>query len=136
MSLRNLKDATNIKTKALPDGIASIYTDGIDLGHSANGEWLAGVEFEIEAPILTTTELPDTKTMTYDVEMDTDPLFGSPTTLYAGMLVQTGAGAAGAAAASKRFALPANVERYVRVKASNSGAGDATGKSVTFQALH
>jgi len=47
------------------------------------------------------------------------------------VLVQTGAGGAGAAAATARFAIPSDCERYVRVTATNSGTGDASGASMT-----
>ena len=131
----SVQDAQLTKTKALPNGAATIYTDGIDLGVSANGRHLAQCELEISAPALATADLGDAATMKYSVEMDTDSAFGSATALFTDVLTQTGAGGAGAAAATKRVRLPSDVERYVRVKAVNSAAGDASDKSVTAKLL-
>ncbi len=123
-----LKDAVLEETKALPaTASASIYTAGIDLEKVASGLHLADCELEVSAPALTTTMLPDTKTMTYKVQMDNDSAFGSPTDLFPSAIVQTGAGGAGAAAVVKRYRLPTDVERYIRV-AATSGA-DVTDSS-------
>lgn len=133
MGLPNVKDAELIETKALPNGAASIYSDPIDLGAlSAAGARLHSGELLLSAPALATADLGDAATMTYDLQMDNDSAFGSPTTLIAGIIVQTGAGGAGAAAASARFRVPTNCERYVRAKATNSAAGDASDKSLTL----
>lgn len=132
-TLYAVKDNSLIKTKALPNGANTIYTDGIDLGSlSGRGARLADFELIIDAPALVVGDLADAATMKYTVETDDDSAFGSVTTLFADILVQTGAGGAGAAAASKRLRLPSNCERYVRIKAVNSGAGDASDKSVTM----
>lgn len=117
-------------TKALPNGAATIYTDGIDLGHSANGRPPAGIELLITAPALVVGDLANGDTMTYVVQHDTDSAFGTAVSLYGTVLTQTGAGGVGAAAATKRVALPSDVNRYVRVAATNSAAGDASDKSV------
>jgi len=130
-----LGDAELTVTKALPNGAATIYTDGIDLGVSDDGLHLADCELEISAPALATAELGDGDTIKYSVEMDNDSAFGSPTALFPDVLTQTGADAAGAAAATKRVRLPSDVERYIRVKAVNSAAGNASGKSVTASLL-
>lgn len=130
-----LRDELLKVTKALPNGAASIYTDGIDLGLSANGQLPPNVELLIEAPALVVGDLGNGDTITYVVEMDADSAFGSPTEVYGIVLTQTGAGGTGAAAASKRVALPSDCERYVRVKATNSAAGDASDKSVTATLL-
>lgn len=132
---KQLADAVLTVTKALPAEAAAIYTDGIDLGVSANGLHLAPCELLISAPALATGVLGDAATMTYAVQMDNDSAFGSPTTLYSAAIVQTGAGGAGAAAATKRLPIPSDVERYIRVSATNSAAGDASGSSVTAKLL-
>jgi len=127
-------DAALEKTKALPGGASSATTDGIDLGHGAQATHPAGLaELELEAPALATGELGDTETMTYIIEHDDNADFSAAATLNVGTLVQTGAGGAGAAAASERFRLPTDVKRYVRAKATNSAAGDASGKSMTLR---
>jgi len=131
-----VRDANFKKTKALPDGAVSVQTAGMDLGAlSGRGARLEEFELLITAPALTTAELPDTKTMKYDVQCDGDVNFGSPKTIAKEVLVQTGAGGAGAAAATARFRLPSDVEQYVRVQATNSGTGDASGKSMTAELL-
>lgn len=126
-----VKDKTLQQTKALSNGAGNTSIDGFDLGTSANADFLSGMELLIEAPALLTAELPDAQTMIYSVEHDTDPAFGSATVVATSVLVQTGAGGAGAAAASARFRLPTNVKRYVRVKATKGGSGNASGKSMT-----
>ena len=65
--------------------------------------------------------------MKYTVQMDDNANFNSPTDLYPDVLTQTGAGGAGAAAATKRLALPSNVETFIRLKIVKSSAGDASG---------
>lgn len=126
----SVKDANLIKTKALPNGTGSVNSDGIDLG-ALSGRGLRDFPCELllEAPALSATELPDTKTMTYKIQMDDNSAFGSPTDVAASFLVQTGS--TGAAGASKRWRIPTNCERYIRVVATNGGTGDASGKSLT-----
>lgn len=118
-------------TKALPNGAASIVSDAFHLGHSATGTFLTPCELVLEAPALAVGELANGATMTYELEHDTDPAFGTATTFDRQVIVQTGAGGAGAAAATKRVRLPTDVKPYVRVKATNSAAGNASGKSLT-----
>lgn len=128
---RQLKDAKYSVTTALPNGAATVASAGQDLDITTNADFQAGVELLIEAPALATADLPDTETMTYDVYHDTASGFGSETLLAGSVLIQTGAGGAGDAAASVRVALPSDVKRYIRVKATNSGAGDASDKDMT-----
>lgn len=124
-------DAQLVVTKALPNGAASVTTDGFDLGHGTTGDFLANCELVISAPALVVGDLADAATMTYIVQHDTDAAFGTVATLIDNALVQTGAGGAGAAAATATIRLPSTTKRHVRVKATNSGAGDASDKSVT-----
>jgi hypothetical protein len=132
----NVRDTELKKTKALPNGAATIYTDGIDLGAiTARGALLAQCELLISAPALVVGDLADTKTMKYDVQCDADSAFGSARTLALAVITQTGAGGAGAAAATARFRLPSDCERYLRVAATNDAAGDASDKSVTVELL-
>lgn len=128
-----VKDVALKVTKALPNGAASITTDGFDLGHSTRGDFLANCELLISAPAVTTTELGDTQTLTYHVEHDDDPAFGTVATLMSSVIVQTGAGGAGAAAATAYRRLPVDVKRYVRVKATKAGASNASTSSVTAE---
>jgi len=122
------------ESKALPNGTGTVYSDPIDLGN-VNGRPPAGIELKISAPALTTADLPDGETMLYQIQHAADAAFTSPASLYGVVLTQTGAGGAGAAAATKRIQPPSDCGRYVRVAATNSGAGDASDKSVTLDLL-
>jgi hypothetical protein len=138
MSLENkslVQDFDTQVSKALPAGAATIYTDGIDLGHTANGRVPPGTELIVNAPALVVGDLGNGATMTYVVQMDSDSAFGSPTSIYGTVLTQTGADGTGAAAATKRVALPSDCERYIRVAATNSAAGDASDKTLEVTLL-
>jgi len=128
-----LQDAALNVSKALPAGAAAVNSDGIDLRKSSLGAHLADVEFILTAPALATGDLGDTHTMTYKIQMDDDAAFGSPTDLMEDVIIQTGAGGAGAAGATYRFRVPSNVERYIRFVATASNADDASGKSATLE---
>ncbi len=128
-------DASLKVTKALPNGAATVYSDGIDLGISTRGDFLAQVELLLSAPAMATGVLGDAATMKYSIEHDDAEGFGTVAALQTDFLVQTGAGGAGAAAASKRFRFPTNVKRYVRIKAVNSAAGNASAVSLTAEVL-
>lgn len=124
-----LRDKTLTQTKALPNGAANTSTDGFDL-ETASGEFLANVELQLTVPALTVTEIADTQTIAYTVEMSAASNFGSTTTL--GTLVtSTGAGGAGCAAVAKSFRLPSTVQRYIRVKSTKTGASNASTASMT-----
>lgn len=123
------KDATLEVTLALPNGAAATNGTGIQVNPGPE-DFVAPCELVIEAPALTTAELPDAQTMTYKVQESADD--STYTDLEDGVLVQTGAGGAGDAAATERFRLPTDVKAYVRVVATNSGAGDASGSDVVY----
>ena len=126
-----LRDKTLIQTKALPNGAASTVTDGFDL-ETASGEFLADVELELDVPALTSTEVADTQTITYIVETSATSGFGSVTTL---LTVQTVTGSSGVAALNRRIRLPSTIQRYVRVKATKTGASNASTSSMTVSLL-
>ncbi len=130
-----LKDANLKGTQALPNGAANVSGAALDLGLTAFGDLLANVEFLLTAPALTTTEQPDAKTMTYDVIHSDNADLSSSVTMYPGVLVQTGAGGAGAAGATFTFRVPVDVKRYVGIKATGSAAGNSSTKSLTLEAL-
>ncbi|MCL4193983.1 MAG: hypothetical protein KJZ87_19755 [Thermoguttaceae bacterium] len=128
----NVKDASLVRSVALPNGANTVYSDGIDLGAlSGRGARLYEAELLIEAPALVTADLGDGATMKYSIQTDDDAAFGSPTVVAADVIVQTGAGGAGAAAQTYRWRIPTGCERHVRVRAVNSAAGDASDKSMT-----
>lgn len=128
---RNIRDASLMNTRALPNGAATVNSTGIDLELTSRSDFVAGAELLIEAPACNTTQLPDTQTLTYTVQHATDSGFSSPVTLFSGIL-QTGAGGAGAVAATKRVGIPSDVSRYVRLQIVKSGAGDATAAIATL----
>lgn len=132
---RNVRDAELIKTVALPDGASAVSTAGIDTMNGVRGDFVAAVECIITAPALAVGELANTETMIYDIQDDTDPAFGTPRDVVPSVLTQTGAGGAGAAAATKRVALPSDVQRYIRLKATNSDTLDASGEDATFEVV-
>lgn len=133
-----VQDKLLIQTAALSNGAGATQITGFDLGHNAArlGRNLADFELKIDAPALTTTLLPDAETMTYSIEHATDAAFTSPVVLHANVLQQLGAGGAGAAAASKRVRLPTDVLRFVRVKATKTGTGNASTVSMTVAMNH
>jgi len=116
--------------RALPNGIANVDSGTIDCGPGTPVGTL-----EIEAPVLTTGELPDAETMTYDIITDTTADFATPTTLVDDAITQTGAAGAGAALANYSAAMPAGAERYLKLNVANSGAGNASAKNARFSLL-
>lgn len=130
----NKRDANLKQTKALHSGAGSDSITGFDLGLTTKSDFVTPCELLLTAPALTTSALPDAGTMIYTVETDDNSSFSSATNLGT-ILTQTGAGGAGAAAATARWKPPTNVERYIRVKATKSGTGDASGVSMTVELL-
>lgn len=123
---RQMNDAKLVKSFALPNGAVTVNSTGIDLGHDALGDFLAGAEVIINAPALTVGELADTQTITYSLRHSDAADFSGDSELLGGLIVQTGAGGAGAAAAEKRVALPTDVKRYIRTRAVKAGASNAS----------
>lgn len=128
-----MRDAQLKQTLQLADDNTEVQSDPIDLGLTSRSDFVAHCEVLVTAPALATGELGDADTMTYAIEHDTDPEFGSKEVLFPQVIVQTGAGGAGAAAASKRVRLPSNVKRYIRLTAINSDNLDASAKSATLE---
>ncbi|WP_254512859.1 hypothetical protein [Anatilimnocola floriformis] len=132
-----LKDDALKATRVLPSA-ASTQVDGaaIALGHGAKGDFLAPVEFNVEAPALTTTMLPDTRTMSYSVIHSDNADLSSAVVLYPNVIVQTGAGAAGAAAVEQAIRLPVDVKANVGLRI-NSGASttDSSARTATLRPL-
>lgn len=131
----NVQDAKLARSVTLPNGANTTNSNGIDLEHGAQGEFLADAEFLIEAPALTTGELGDTQTITYSLRQSNAADFSGDSEVLGGLIVQTGAGGAGAAAASKRVRLPSDVQRYVRLRAVKTGASNASTKSGSLKLL-
>jgi len=130
-------DNNFVVTRALPAAASStVNSTSFDLGDA-----IAGVPFVttetinlvVIAPALTTTILPDTRTMTYTVQDSADDSsYAAIGTLAA--QVQTGAGGAGAATATYTFKLPPNTRRYIRLSiASGASTTDASATSAVFE---
>jgi hypothetical protein len=132
-----LKDEQVKNTRALP-AAASSTVDGaaLDLGHGSFGDFVAQVEFKLSAPAVNATMAPDTRTFTYSIIHSDNADVSSPTVLYASVIVQTGAGGVGAAAASYTCRLPVDVKRYVGARVvSGASTGDASSVAATLEAL-
>jgi hypothetical protein len=133
-----VQDSAVSVSRALPSAASTtVNSTGIQLqggGVKLNsGDFLANVEFVISAPALTTTMAPDTKTMTYNVVMSDKSDMSSPTTLIAGAIVQTGAGGAGAAAATYTFRVPVDVLNYLFLQVvSGANITDSSSLSATL----
>ena len=117
-------------TKALKNGAGDVSTDPIATGEDG-GELCYPHEFVISCPALTTAILGDGATMTYKVE-HSDSYSADFVTLIPAIALQTGASGAGAAAITRRFRLPSDVKKYVRITATNSASGNASTKSVSL----
>ncbi len=142
-SLPGLQDASLTLTLALPSAASTTVTSatGIDTGVTTGDAIQPGqIEFLLSAPALNTTQLPDTKTVTYNVIVSAASTLGTPTTMLAAVITQTGAGGVGAAAATYRFRLPSSLpgtaSRYVGFTAvTGSATGDCSASSATLKAL-
>jgi len=123
-------------TKALPAAAATAYTAAIDLGAvGSRDDFLANMEFEISIPA--TPSLVEAKTIIVDIQTDNDVAWGSALTIISNIITVTGAAeAAGGAAASARFRVPSDVERYIRAGATVlTAGGDNTAVSFTLKPL-
>lgn len=132
-----MADAKLAVTRLLPAAAsATVNSLGIDLETGTRSDFVAPTEILVSAPALSTTIAPDTRTMTYHVQHDTDPAFGTAVTIANSLIVQTGAGGVGAAATTARFKLPSNVKRYIRLQiVSGASTTDASALSATMQLL-
>ena len=132
-----LKDTQVRNTRALP-AAASATVDGaaLDLGHGNFGDFVAQAEFKLSAPAVNATMAPDTRTFTYSIIHSDNSDLSSPTVLYSSVIVQTGAGGAGAAAATYTCRPPVDVKRYVGVRiVSGVSTGDASSVAATLEGL-
>jgi hypothetical protein len=132
-----LKDALLKKTKALPAGALSTQTDPIDTGKTTDqGVQPPEVEFLITAPTLGTALLASATTISYSVLTADVEAMTSATTLMPNILVQTGAtGTGGAVGGEYKFRLPSAAQRFVSLKATKTGSADASGASMSLEAL-
>lgn len=131
MSIRSIKDAALIKTKALPAAAASNNTDSLDLQNvDASFE---SIEVEISLPAL--PSLVDAKTVTVTLKDSADDVTFAAIPELA-TLVVTGAGGVGASAARRVVRLPSSARRYLRAYVDVlAAAGDNTAKSLSLSLL-
>jgi hypothetical protein len=126
----NQRDASLEKTGALPNGDATTYTAALDLG---TGLIPPDMELEITVPALTTTEAPDTRTLTVALVQGSTT---TPTTKVSASTVLTGAGGAGIAKTRIRVKPLPNGGRYVRAEFDGGASfGNASGKSGVLMPL-
>ena len=128
---RNVVDADLLKTRALPSNGTTVYSDSIDLEFNReDGVFLAEADVIVNAPAVTTTQLPDAKTFTYKLqESDDDSTFTDVATLG----TQTGAGGAGADAKDFIGSIGSTTGRYIRLAILNSGTGNASTVNASFK---
>jgi len=131
----NVADKSLTVSVALPAAAGTAVTAGIDLGLKAGRDFVPEMEFEVSVPA--TPSLVEAKTIIIDIETDDDVAFGTPKKIADNLITVTGAAsAAGGAAASERFRVPTNVERYIRASATVlTGGGDNTAVSITLKPL-
>jgi hypothetical protein len=132
-----LKDTRVRVTRALPAAASTtVNSTSIDLGHNTSGDFVVHGEFLLSAPAVNTTMAPDTRTFTYSIITSALSDMSSPTVVQSSVITQTGAGGAGAAATTYRFALPTTVARFVGVRVvSGASTGDASSVSATLEFL-
>lgn len=135
MSARAMRDALKKVTKALPNGAASTTSDAISLEKTTRGDEIRDIELLLSVPALAVGPMANGKTMIYDIIYSANADLSDPTTYMAAAITQTGAGGAGAGAATKRLKLPSDAACYWGVKATGSTTGDASGSSMTLEML-
>ena len=132
----NVRDALLKSADALPSAASTtVNGTGIDIGPTTGiSSRTERSEFYLSVPALSTTILPDTKTMTINIQCDSVSTFGSATNFVTSAIVQTGASSTGAAAATYRMKLPSNGKRYWRAVAiSGANTTDASALKMTFE---
>ncbi len=134
----NVRDALLKLTRALPAANGGTVTSpALDTGSTTGDAYLAGnVEFLLTAPALTVGQAANGTTYTYSIVGSPNADLSSATTLSSGILVQTGAGGAGAPAATVRYRPPSNAQRYIGFQvAASAGNADASAASATLELL-
>jgi len=125
---RNIQDVlVNPVAFALPSA-ASTSTNSTSIDFGTDVHKTETLELELSVPALSTTIVPDTRTVTYLIESSTTSNFSAvDQTLFTE--TKTGAGGAGVAALLRRVRLPSDCARYVRFKVT-FGASTTTGAAV------
>jgi hypothetical protein len=136
----NLRDGNMKLTLALPAAPGTVISAaGLDLEAGSFADFIAQSEILVSAPAVTTAMLPNGITMTYNLVVSASPNLSSPTIIQQSVLVQTGAGGAGAVAATARARLPTNVGsigRYVGLQVVEAATGgNSSTVSATLEVL-
>ena len=133
---RAVLDANYIKTVSLPASAGSVNSSSLDLGDVVSGIPYATTEtvnLQVVAPALNVTQLPNSATATYVIQDSADNSTFANISLL-GSQVQTGAGGAGAAAATYTWKLPPSTRRYIRVSVTTgTSPGDCSATSASIQ---
>lgn len=139
-----IQDNDFIETQALPNDAGSGAATSItafDLGEGLpDGEFLAECEVEVSAPALDSTAMPNGTEMHYDLEASSDDADSDAyEVIAADVIVQTGADGSGDDAATARFRIPSDCERYLRVTAEGADGtgtlGDCSDSDMTVKLL-
>lgn len=131
-----MRDAALEISRALPNGAATVTSaTGIQIKGATTDEFAAPMEFELEAPSLAVGILADAATMTYSIVHATLADMSDAVVLAGNVLVQTGAGGAGAAAARIRYRAPSNSRAFIGLRAVNSAAGNASTRTAFLRLL-
>lgn len=117
---RTRKDASLIITVALAAAGANVNSDAIDFEAVAPGVTLETVELEVALPA--TPNLANDKSITVSVQDSADGVTFADIDSLASLIV-TGADAAGAGAVTRKYKLPSDTRRYVRVNAATEADG-------------
>lgn len=133
MSIRSIRDAALVVTKALPAAGANHNTDTLDLGSTNPGVTAEHFELEIAIPAL--PSLAADKTLTVKLQDSADDTTYADIEALASVVV-TGVSTTGSAAKTVAVRLPSSVKRYVQANlAVAASGGDNTAKSVTITPL-
>lgn len=125
---RNIQDILVSPVAFALPAAASTSANSTSIDFGADTLKIGAIELELSVPALSTTIVPDTRTVTYLIESSTTSIFTAvDQTLFTE--TKTGAGAAGVAALLRRVRLPSDCARYVRFKIT-FGASTTTGAAV------
>lgn len=138
MSRPRFADAELSETLALPNGAATTLGAAIEVGCGTPDDFTVETEFKISAPALSTGDHGNGATVKYSLVTDDVSTFDSSSlaVLLPDVLVQTGAGGVGSAAATWQGRAPiGGVRKYIGLKAVKSGAGDISDQTATLAML-
>lgn len=134
-----LTDAALQTTTALPSAAGAVTGNATDLMNGQFGDQDQRMEWEIDAPALNTTQLPNGAIVAYAVMMSNANTMANAVLIYDNVIIQTGAGGVGALLASARFRLPFQpgglnaAMRYLAIRATTANTpGNCAAASFTL----